>query len=131
MSATAKALALIVEERKRQEAKWGEQDHPNVDRIVLEYGEAPTQNSMARFYEVPTALRAKFRTGQAAAAGECTWAHILIEEVAEAIEAATVHDLALLTPEQTLAELRSELVQIAAVAVAWIENLDGKAGVSN
>ncbi|WNM69000.1 hypothetical protein SEA_TRIBLETROUBLE_59 [Mycobacterium Phage TribleTrouble] len=122
MTATARVLGLVVEERKRQDAKWGEQNHPNVDRLVLDHGEAPTQHSMARFYEVPNAMRAKLLCQMAADRGECTWAHILVEEVAEAIEAATIHDLGLLV--DSLQELRAELVQVAAVAVQWIEKID-------
>lgn len=44
--------------------------------------------------------------------GNGTWRHILQEEVAEAFA------------ESDPARLREELVQIAAVAVAWIEGID-------
>ncbi len=50
----------------------------------------------------------------AAAAGTVTFAHILAEEVAEALA------------EDTAAELRAELVQVAAVAVQWIEAIDAR-----
>ena len=53
-------------------------------------------------------------------AGNCTWAHIAVEEMAEAVEAAT--DAA--QGRGVLAALRKELVQLAAVIVAWIEAID-------
>lgn len=119
-----RVLALIAEERHRQDRKWGDQSHPNVHPSILTRGDAdsPTTKYAALFYEIPTALRAKFRTGKAAQAGECTWADILIEEVAEAIEAATIHDLGLLNDGRQA--LRDELIQVAAVATQWAEKLD-------
>ncbi|QXO13988.1 hypothetical protein SEA_ILLUMINE_63 [Mycobacterium phage Illumine] len=121
-----RALALVADERHKQQAKWGDQNHANVHPAALALGGDgdPTTWHVAAFYEIPTALRAKFKTGKAAMTGEDTWADILIEEVAEAIEAATIHDLRLLTDEQTRRALRDELVQVAAVAVQWIEKLD-------
>lgn len=121
-----RALALVAEERHKQDRKWGDQNHPNIHPSILNRGDAgtPTSHYAASFYEIPTALRAKFTTGKAAEAGECTWADILIEEVAEVVEAATIHDLKLLTDEQTRKALRDELIQVAAVAVQWAEKLD-------
>lgn len=46
--------------------------------------------------------------------GSMTWRHVLAEEVAEAFA------------EKDYEELRGELVQVAAVAAAWIEDLDRK-----
>jgi NTP pyrophosphatase (non-canonical NTP hydrolase) len=54
----------------------------------------------------------------------CVWATVLSEECGEASQAALhvqfEHRL-------TIADLRNELVQVAAVAVAWIEAIDGAA----
>ncbi|WP_236738615.1 hypothetical protein [Mycobacteroides abscessus] len=68
---------------------------------------------MAEHYELPSASRAKFMCEDAFKKGEGTYAHILVEEVSEAIEAATLGQ-----------GLRDELIQVAAVAVAWVEKLD-------
>ncbi|WVX89674.1 hypothetical protein SEA_FEYRE_55 [Mycobacterium phage Feyre] len=125
--AMERALALVAEERHRQDRKWGDQNYPNVDPTVLADGGIPTQWSMAQFYQIPSSMRAKYLCDRAAQEGRCTWAHILIEEVTEAIEAATIHDLRLLTDDQTRNALRDELIQVAAVAVQWAEKLDSEA----
>ncbi|MEA1798522.1 hypothetical protein [Rhodococcus qingshengii] len=108
-------LTEVADERARQDAKWGEQNHPNVDHVLMtrEGGASPAR--MAEHYELPTAGRAKFLCDQAAGFGQVTYAHILIEEVAEVVEAAT---------RASVTELRAELIQVAAVAVAWVEKLD-------
>ncbi len=125
--------ADIASERERQDDKWGEQNHPNVDRILIDRPSVTDKNGrtwsggctpqrMAEHYEIPTAGRAKFLCQNAADFGVCTWSHILIEEVAEAIEAATMHGM--LPHAETLGALRDELIQVAAVAVQWVEKLD-------
>lgn len=48
----------------------------------------------------------------AAHEGRCTWAHVLDEEVAEALA------------ETDPGRLRFELLQVAAVALHWVSNLD-------
>lgn len=103
-------LAEIVDERHRQDAKWGEQNHPdgtgpNGQRAQLnsmvnrEYADYRRRKCQADFVD-----------------GYGSWAHILEEEVAEAYAAATV------------ADLRGELIQVAAVAVAWVEAIDRRGG---
>lgn len=94
----ANVLLEVAAERARQDATWGQQDHIGVDAFV-EYG-------------VPSAASARAACATASAGGTVSWAHILVEEVAEALEAPST------------ADLRQELVQIAAVAVAWIESID-------
>jgi hypothetical protein len=94
---TGFVLAEVRAERERQHAKWGEQNHPN------------GTGSMAFVRE---AEDAKARCQDAAARGVCTFRHILVEEVFEA--------LAEIDP----ALLRAELVQVAAVTVQWIEAID-------
>jgi NTP pyrophosphatase (non-canonical NTP hydrolase) len=60
--------------------------------------------------------------GDQSANDPCVWATVLSEECGEAAQAALhvqfEHRL-------TIADLRNELVQVAAVAVAWIEAIDG------
>lgn len=114
-------LDEVAEERRRQDRKWGRQDHPNDALGSWWVGSADrgAAERRAEHFEVPSEHRAKFLIGEAARRREVTWPHILIEEVAEAV--ATVHDPA---------KLRAELVQVAAVAVAWIEAIDRRGGSS-
>ena len=73
----------------------------------------------AHSLEIPTARGARIACERAAEAGLVTWGHILVEEVADAIEAGAV---------ASGGELRAELVQVAAVVCAWLEDLDREAG---
>jgi len=110
----ASVLDEIAAERARQDAKWGEQNHPSLDPVLLNRPGGCTPERMAEHYEIPTEARAKFLCQTNAERGTCTYAHILIEEVAEAIAAGVTSEAA----------LRAELVQTAAVVVAWIEKID-------
>lgn len=96
---TADALADTADERIRQAAKWGVQSWPD--------GTGPQYIAMAD--------AAKAHTDAAAERGDVTWLDILMEEVSEAA-AETDH-----------AALRTELVQVAAVALSWVEDIDRKA----
>ncbi|MFC4059317.1 hypothetical protein ACFOWE_13510 [Planomonospora corallina] len=92
----ARVLGEIGAERAAQDARWGIQDVPD--------GTGPEGTAAAE--------RAKDETAAAAAAGTLTWRHILIEEVLEAFA------------EDDPGALRTELVQVAAVAAKWIQALD-------
>lgn len=94
-----KPLADIVEERFRQVVKWGVQSLKDGTRM-WPWADAAALRNRRHEYAVADAL------------GELTWRAVLAEEVAEAFN------------ESDPAALRSELVQVAAVAVAWIEDLD-------
>ena len=109
------AVALageVVSERARQVTKWGQQDHPDACPTLLGRPVVSHQR-LAEGVEIPTADRAKFITETAARQGRLHWSAILVEEVAEAVDAIG-HD----------AELRAELIQVAAVALAWVEAID-------
>lgn len=126
--ATVSAIADVMAERQRQDEKWGEQNHPNVDPALIERHATPAQ--MAEAYGVLRAEVARDRCELAAAGRGCTWAHILVEELAEAIEAATFYDEAVHTGSSWITEglrlaLRDELIQVAAVAVQWAEKVEG------
>jgi hypothetical protein len=95
--ATESALCDVAWERKSQDEKWGEQNHPNGTGVP----------SM-----IAAAINARLVTDAHARRGKVTWADILREEFAEALA------------EEDPQRLRAELVQVAAVAVAWIESLD-------
>lgn len=94
---TMNALMEVSMEREAQDVKWGEQNHPNGTGDIQLQDKAKLQRAKTNRL---------FRTGSG------TWRDILEEEVAEAL---AEHD------PQTL---RAELVQVAAVAVAWIEAID-------
>lgn len=83
----------------RQHSLWGTQDHPSVPKA----GE-PT-------FFMPAEATAKLQCEFARRHGRMTWAHILVEEVAEAANAPT--------PDLMI----EELVQVAAVAVSWIDSI--------
>ncbi|MFT4225333.1 DUF4406 domain-containing protein [Micropruina sp.] len=85
------ALALLADEIRRQDAKWGQQNHPDGTSSVWSV----------------VADRNRKVTDRLAAAGRVTWRHILVEEVTEAI--AEQGD-----------QLSDELVQVGAVASQWI-----------
>jgi len=129
-------LCEINAERTRQDAKWGEQNHPDVDRVLTDRGPSPqdpvrfpggcSPRRMAEHYGVPTTRCAKAECDGAAEIGQCTWAHILVEEVAEAIEAACESQQGRMSVDA----LRAELVQVAAVAVSWIEAIDRRKAVT-
>lgn len=97
-SAKYHVLAEVAEERDRQDEKWGQQDHPD-----------GTSNSAER---VALAYKAKALCDDAASKGRPTWNFILTEEVFEAFA------------ETDPTKLRAELIQVAAVAVSWIEAID-------
>lgn len=113
MSDKQTILSEVAQERAAQDEKWGEQNHPDVDPTLVNRPGGCSPERMAEHYEIVSATRAKFLCDTAADRGQVTYAHILIEEVAEVIEAATLR-----------ANLREELVQVAAVATAWIEAID-------
>lgn len=103
---TAKADVLIevLFERYRQDEQWGEQNHPD----GTGWGNLPALAEAARQ-----------RCKKAAAEGKVTWFHILDEEVREAFA------------ERDPVRLREELVQVAAVAAAWVEAIDRRTGAEH
>lgn len=90
-------LMDIATERLAQDAKWGQQNHPD--------GTGLTGSTFA-------ANTARAICDMEHRAGRGTWNHIATEEFCEALA------------ETDPAKLRVELVQSAAVLVAWIEAID-------
>jgi hypothetical protein len=89
-------LVEIAYEREAQDRKWGEQNHPDGTG-------RPGDADMAILD------RAKCKAN---GPEEDNWRDILQEEVSEAFA------------ETDPARLRIELIQVAAVATAWIEHID-------
>jgi hypothetical protein len=85
----------ILTERARQNTKWGEQNHPD------------GTGGWRAFLTIE-----KEACEEAARLGCVTWRHILAEEVEEAFA------------EEDAARLRTELIQIAGVALQWVEAID-------
>jgi hypothetical protein len=110
---TVDVLLEVGAERERQDAKWGEQNHPDgTGAFSVREGGRVLPDEYVGAVRADRAREAKSACDRAAAEGRLTYLHILREEVAEA---AAEHDPAL---------LRAELVQVAAVAVKWIEAID-------
>lgn len=101
----------VLDERARQDAKWGEQNHPDLSPEVAGYKLELVHEKMG----VALAGDAKARVERLARLGELGYADIALEEFAEAIEAAALRDTK---------ALRTELIQTAAVLVAWVECID-------
>lgn len=85
----------------RQYRRWGTNDELADGRPVT--------------YWIGPADMARAMCDDAHADGVCSWAHVLVEECAEAVEEATAGNVP---------ALRAELVQVAAVAQRWIETID-------
>lgn len=103
---TAAVLIEVARERRAQDTKWGQQNHPD--------GTGPNEYWMYDDPEGGTRLADDVRRDVQKwfAEGQGNWLMLLLEEVAEAFA------------EDDPAKLRAELVQVAAVAVAWVEAID-------
>ena len=110
---TFKALADVGKERDRQNDLWGDQSNlpDGTGPGALWYG--------SRYYDelgdtraLCTAMVARDICEMGIQDGTVRWLDILIEEVSEALA------------EEDPEKLRAELVQVAAVAVQWIEAID-------
>jgi hypothetical protein len=103
-------LEEIQAERKRQDEKWGEQNHPFVP---------PNLSNDDVIDYVNNSIMARDFCDQEFSAGRGTWNEILNEEYHEAFAEAALGNVK---------EFREELIQVAAVVVAMIECLDRKEG---
>lgn len=101
VAAVARLLEQVRGERRRQHRNLGVQNHPDGTGYIGADAECAV-------------ARAKYDTAKAS--GGLTWVDILREEVAEAFE------------ETDPARLKVELIQVAAVALAWAEALDRRLG---
>lgn len=90
-------LVQIKREVARQVRLWGEQNHPDGTGMTGDHQRSDEFK----------ALMKSLATG-----GHMTWRDILYEEVLEVFDATDPEDL------------KTELVQVAAVAVSWVEAID-------
>lgn len=88
----------VVTERQRQDEMWGDQNH---------YSDGTDP-----MFEIDREA-ARSLCNAEARKGETNWTSILLEEVFEAVSEYEDTD-----------KLRAELIQVAAVSVAWIESID-------
>jgi hypothetical protein len=120
----ATVLVEVWDERRRQDQKWGEQNHPDLSAWLtpLEPEERSDAQKVrwislqaARYYMLPMAVKAKEITDTEHREGAGSWFSIHVEELAEALEAAVLGD------EDAL---RTELVQLAATVTAHVQAID-------
>jgi hypothetical protein len=108
---SARVLEEISHERGRQINKHGDQSHlpdgTGDDRHLVRLTELPTYGTLSYVARATTDEHA-----QRGGTGTVTYADILVEEVFEALS------------ESDPSRLRAELVQVAAVAVQWVETID-------
>lgn len=104
-------LDEVSAERERQEELWGEQNHPDGTGplLVLE-GFPEWQDSVASAMHIESWARRRCDTEHNGGRG--TYEMILTEEWAEVIAS------------DDPIKLRAELIQLAAVAAAWVEKID-------
>jgi len=98
--------ALVGDEVARQDAKYG-------DVRSLPYVPKQMHVDAFRNYSlmITSEANAKSMCERHSKDGTITWSHVLIEEVAEAIEAKSDY------------EMMEELIQVAAVAINWAAHL--------
>lgn len=104
---TSLVMSEVAAERARQDEKWGEQNHPNATGPLVTWASDFRNEPAKKLAELATQ-----RCQTYFADGHGAWIDIALEEVAEAFA------------EQDPAKLRTELIQCAAVFVAWIEAID-------
>jgi hypothetical protein len=118
VDATEKVLAEVADERHRQDAKWGQQNHPDLYPDTWCHGDDNRAHYayMADYWKAKNANRVEVQNNAGAPSDRnAAWDGILLEEVYEALA------------EEDPAKIRAELVQVAAVAAAWIEAIDRRA----
>jgi len=95
----------IQREQDRQLAKWGVQDHPSM----------AIRPGWERAERVSIANEIKEKVDECARRGILTWEDIMAEEYAEALAETEDNEA-----------LKTELIQMAAVALSWIESINRK-----
>lgn len=98
-------LYEILEERKNQHDKWGEQDHPMI------YGDSKNIKRINRLY-FDKAQAQKYSNNKPHVDDPISWLEIIFEEFCE------------IFAESDIEKQREELIQMVAVGVQIIENID-------
>tara|TARA_R110000772_G_scaffold95789_3_gene194163 strand:- start:11250 stop:11600 length:351 start_codon:yes stop_codon:yes gene_type:complete len=105
-------LREVIEERKAQDIKWGEQNYSCLDEALLKRDGGCTPQRMCEEYEIPSEDRGRFLCENSFENGVGTYAHIALEEFSEVVS------------EFDPVKRRKELIQLTAVCVAWVEKID-------
>ena len=112
--------AEIQAERARQDIKWGEQNHRSGTGEQVPFLPGRLVPHPAGSHVLTTMGTLAYLSREACQAaneeGGDTYAKIMLEEVFEAMA------------EDDEQRVRAELIQCAAVAVAWVEAIDRRAG---
>lgn len=117
-------------ERINQMRKWGVQRHTSIDPTTLHqmerireyrrnYPPAFIDAAANGQHSLPSARHARSLCEAAGRDNRLSWVHILVEELCEAVEAVALYG-------DDSPEARMEIVQTAAVAVAWLESFDAR-----
>jgi len=115
---TSRVLAEVACERVAQDAKWGEQNHPDGLDVEEHFdGRAQDGANLGWLIESWGRRMLDAKSDRGAEGSASYWVGILMEEVGEAMQA------------QSASALRAELIQVAAVAVSWVEAIDRRAAV--
>lgn len=117
MDATGTVLGEVRDERTHQDAKWGEQNHPDgTGPDIAPFSDMTVATPSWCYLDAAELAELAREDCQGAfAVGKGTYRHVLLEEVFEALA------------EADPACLRGELIQVAAVAVQWVEAIDRRA----
>lgn len=112
MQPTTDVLMMVFDERVRQEARYGDVN------VRTQSGTGPETRWLLPYtghsaQEIQKELRADYEAFEDEA--PVTWAHLVREEIAEAFEI-----------EEGDPELITELVQVAALCVSWVERLTAR-----
>ena len=102
----------IKAERARQDELWGEQNHPIKHDSADDGHDYINALYTPHGYEFTASELAKQECKERILADRLDWADILLEEVCEVLDADDPKDQ------------RTELIQVAAVAIAAVESLD-------
>jgi len=117
MTTTNQVLQEVAKERLRQLKKWGKQSHPDGTGSWTYPLDIGLQGNFNDYTALDLAKEFTDYTDDVFSGEEGTWRDILLEEVFEALA------------ESDYDKLKTELVQVAAVAAAWVEDIDNR--VSN
>ena len=127
-------LTDVFRERASQLLKWGDQYHYDVPSTagLTARPDLDAKGRALLASGLPSSDIAKQKVKEGNDGNDLSWTAILVEELSEAVEeAATAYEYS--NPgsyeinedeREALYRLRQELIQVAAVTVAWIEDVD-------
>lgn len=109
--ATTGVVADVLLERSEMLDRWGDPTYPSVVEISPS-GDRELGEIQTGVYGLPPAREARAATEASRGAGTLTWGRIATQSLADAVAATDEVDR------------RAQIVQLAAVALAWVEDLD-------